>query len=369
MKIEFLRYLAMTCFVSLFSLDSFAYGQAATEWEKVLAAAKKEGKLVLNIPPSAELRKALEDNLKQKFGLDVEIFMANSAPAVKRVADEFKAGVRYFDVITSTWDSLSYSLLPAGAVEPLEPQWILPEVKDPKNWWGGHIWTDGSKKYAYSPYAYLMDNIWYNTGQVKSEDVRLYDDLLNPKWKGKIGLWDPRAGGASIGIWGYLWLTKGEGYLQKLVDQNLQIVQDRRLIADSLARGKVSIAIGATYYSYASFIKAGLPIKPFPPFKEGTFVSVGNGGPVMVRNPPHPNAAKVFINWILSKEGQQVYGKAFGQATRRLDVDTTWMSEIGLRPAKDNITLEQFYKGQNALEETNLTVRRPSEEFARKILP
>jgi hypothetical protein len=102
MKIQFLRYLAMTCFVSLFSLDSLAYGQAPAEWEKVLAAAKKEGKLVLNIPPSAELRKALEDNLKQKFGLDVEIFMANSAPAVKRVADEFKAGIRYFDVITST---------------------------------------------------------------------------------------------------------------------------------------------------------------------------------------------------------------------------------------------------------------------------
>ena len=89
----------------------------------------------------------------------------------------------------------------------------------------------------------------------------------------------------------------------------------------------------------------------------------------MIKNAPHPNAAKVFINWILSKEGQQVYGKAFGQSTRRLDVDTTWMSEIGLRPAKDNITVEQFYKGQNALEETNLTVRRPSEEFAHRILP
>ena len=67
--------------------------------------------------------------------------------------------------------------------------------------------------------------------------------------------------------------------------------------------------------------------------------------------------------------GQQLYTKAFGQATRRLDVDTTWMPEIGVRAAKDNITIDTFYKSQNALEEKDLTVRRPSLEFARKILP
>jgi ABC-type Fe3+ transport system substrate-binding protein len=368
-KTRLLKAKTILFFICVLMVSESARAQWQAEWERVLEAARKEGKLVLNIPPSADLRKALEENLRQKFGIELEVVMANSAPAVKRVGDEFKAGVRYFDVITSTWDSLSYSLLPAGAVEPLEQLWILPEVKDAKNWWGGHIWTDAAKKYAYSPYAYLMDNIWYNTRQAKPEEMRLYEDLLNPKWKGKLGLWDPRAGGAAIGIWGYLWLTKGESFLRKLVQQNLVVLQDRRLLADSLARDKIAIAIGATYYSYAAFMKAGLPIKAFPPFKEGTFVSVGNGGPVAIKNAPHPNAAKVFINWILSREGQQVYGKAFGQATRRLDVDTTWMTDIGIRPAKDNITIEQFYQGQNALEETNVKVRRPAEEFAQKILP
>ena len=350
-------------------LAEAVHAEWQADWESVRSAGRKEGKLVLNIPPSAELRKAMEENLKQKFGIEVETVMANSAPAVKRVGDEFKAGVRYFDVITSTWESMSYSLRAAGAVDPLEQFWILPEVKDAKNWWGGHIWTDATKKYAYSPYAYLMDNIWYNSNLVKPDDVRLFDALLEPKWKGKFALWDPRTGGAASGIWGYLWLTKGEAYLKKLVQQNLVILQDRRLLADSLAREKFAIAIGATYYSYASFIKAGLPVKPFPPFKEGTFVSVGNGGPVAIKNAPHPNAAKVFINWILSRDGQQVYAKAFVQATRRIDVDTTWMTDVGVRPAKDNITIDQFYRGQNALEDTNVKVRRPAEELARKILP
>jgi iron(III) transport system substrate-binding protein len=347
-----------------------AQAQWQSEWERVQAGARKEGKLVVAIPPSADLRKALEGTIKQKFGIELEIVLSNSATTTKRVGDEFKAGVRYFDVITSTWDALSYNLLPMGVIEPLEQFWILPDVKDPANWWGGHIWTDSAKKFAYSPLAYMLDNIWYNTGHAKQEELRTYDDLLNPKWKGKIAVWDPRTGGgAALGIWGYLWLTKGESYLRRLVQQNLLVLEDRRLVADSLARAKAAVAIGATYYSYASFIKAGLPVKPLPPSKEGTFVSVGNGGPVVVKNHPHPNATKVYVNWLLSKEGQQVYSKVFGQATRRLDVDTTWMPEIGVRAAKDGITIENFYKWQNALEENDLTVRRPALEFARKVLP
>jgi iron(III) transport system substrate-binding protein len=347
-----------------------ARAQWQTEWERVQAAARKEGKLVVNIPPSAELRIAVEGEVKQKFGIELEIVLASSTTLTKRVGDEFKAGVRYFDVITSTWDSLSHNLLPMGAIEPLEQYWILPEVKDPANWWGGHIWTDSAKRFAYSPLAYMLDNIWYNTGHAKAEELRTYDDLLNPKWKGKITVWDPRTGGgAALGIWSYLWLTKGEAYLRKLVQQNLQLVEDRRLVADSLARAKAAVAIGATYYSYAAFIKAGLPVKPLPPSKEGTYVSVGNGGPVVVKNPPHPNASKVYVNWLLSKEGQQLYTKVFGQATRRLDVDTSSMVEFGVRAAKDSITIDNFYKWQNALEDKDLTVRRPSLEFARKILP
>lgn len=350
------------------ALAGSAQAQWQSEWERVQAAARKEGKLVIAIPPSADLRKALEGAVMQRFGIDLEIVLTNSATTTKRVGDEFKAGVRYFDVITSTWDSLSHNLLPMGVIEPLEQFWILPEVRDPANWWGGHVWTDSTKKYAYSPLAYMLDNIWYNPGLAKEEELLTYDDLLNPKWKGKIAFWDPRSGGAALGIWGYLWLTKGESYLRKLAEQDLQLVEDRRLVADSLVRGKVAIAIGATYYSYAPFIKAGLPVRPLPPSKEGTFVSVGNGGPVVIRNHPHPNATKVYVNWLLSKEGQELYSKAFGQATRRLDVDTTWMPEIGVRPAKDNISIDDFYKRNNAVEDKYIAVRRPSLEFARKLL-
>jgi ABC-type Fe3+ transport system substrate-binding protein len=68
-----------------------------------------------------------------------------------------------------------------------------------------------------------------------------------------------------------------------------------------LARGKLAIAIGPTYYRFEAFLRAGLPVKPFPTFKEGTYMSVGVDAPVIFKNLPHPNAAKVFVNWFLSK--------------------------------------------------------------------
>ncbi len=247
-----------------------------------------------------------------------------------------------------------------GAVDPLESHWILPEVKDPKHWWGGHVWTDNTKRFAYSPFAFMQDNIWYNTEQIKPDEIRVYDDLLKPKWKGKIGLWDPRQGGASAGKWAFLWATKGEAYLKKLIEQVSLIAADRRQVADSLAKGTIAISIGPTYYSFVSYVKSGLPVKPLPPIKEGTYVSMGNGGPVVIKNSPHPNATKIFVNWLLSKEGQEIYSLAQGQATRRLDVDTKSMEEFGIRAAKDYIAVEEFNKRENQTESKLKAVRRPA---------
>ena len=347
--------------------SSLAQSAWQTEWDQRREAARKEGKVVLAIPPGADLRKALETAMKQKFGIELELVLGTSTRINKRVADEYQAGVRYFDVITSTWDNLDYSLLPMGAVEPLESYWILPEVKDPKQWFAGHVWTDKTKRYAYSPLAYMLDNIWYNSVQAKMEEVRTYDSLLDAKWKGKIGMWDPREGGAAAGKWAFLWQLKGEGYLKKLAEQVSLITTDRRLVADALARGKVSITIGPTYYSFASYVKAGLPVKPLPPFKEGTYVSFGNGGPVAIKNPPHPNAARVLVNWLLSREGQEIYSRALGQATRRTDIDTKWMNEIGVRAAKDYLSVEELHKYENQSEDKILLVRRPAQEIAQKL--
>jgi iron(III) transport system substrate-binding protein len=341
------------------------------EWEQVQQMAKKEGKLVLGIPAGAELRKQLDGVLKQKFGIEVEFVQGTPSKVTRRIADEYQAGVHYFDVAFSSADGFMDRLQPMGAMEPVEPYWVLPEVKDPKHWWGGHMWNDKAKKYAYRPSGHLQDAVWCNLDQAKAEELRSYNDLLNPQWKGKIGILDPRlGGGAGLGMWAFLRENKGEEFLKKLVEQKLLVIDQHRNLAEQLANGRLGITIGLLYSSFAPFIKTGFPVKPLPPFKEGTYAAVGPGSPVILKNAPHPSAAKLFINWFLSKEGQELYGKSYGVGTRRLDVDTAWMpSEIGIRAAKDFITVEQFLKWESQSEEKILTVREPAREFARKILP
>jgi hypothetical protein len=76
----------------------------------------------------------------------------------------------------------------------------------------------------------------------------------------------------------------------------------------------------------------------------------------------------VFVNWFLGQQGQEVYSRAMGQATRRLDVDTQWLKEFGVVAAKEHLTLDQYTKLENQSEEKVLKAREPAAELARKLL-
>lgn len=342
---------------------------ARADWEKVVEAARKEGRVVVSIPASAELRKTTEERFRQRFpGIEIELVTGRGAAIVRRIQDEAKAGVRHFDIHLGGSSSVVSGLLAEGALEPIEPSLILPEVKEANNWWGGHIWVDRGKRYIYTFQAYLTESMWYNASLAKPEEFRSYDDFLHPKWKGKIGYLDPRTPGAGDSNWSYMWMAKGEDYLKKLVGQNLFISRDQRLLADNLAKGKIALVIGLTHYTFLPFLRAGLPVKPLSSPKEGTYGTGGSGNLTIVKNPPHANATKVFVNWLLGKEGQEVFTKAMGQATRRLDVDTKWLTEVGVLPAKDHLTLKQFLEAENQSEEKLEKVREPALKIANKLL-
>jgi ABC-type Fe3+ transport system substrate-binding protein len=115
-------------------------------------------------------------------------------------------------------------------------------------------------------------------------------------------------------------------------------------------------------------VKAGLPVKPLPELKEGSYTSCGSGAFSIVQNPPHPNATKLFVNWLLSKEGQELYGKAMGQATRRLDVETKWLTATGVKAAKDYLTVEEHFRLENYSEDTVTEIWSRATEFAEKVL-
>ena len=349
-----------------YSQPSKAAGSA--EWDILVDAAKKEGKVTVSIPASAEMRKQVEDQFKKRYGVEVEVFTGRGSAAVRRMADEFKAGVRYFDLHIGGSSSIVSGMLDEGILDPIEPWLALPEVKDPKQWWGGHLWVDNAKRFVYMFQAYLSEVIWYNSDLVKPNEIRSLDDFLNPKWKGKIGYLDPRTPGAGDSTWAFMWRVKGEDYLTKLAAQDLYLGRDQRQLAESLAKGRVAVMIGLSYYSYLPFLKAGLPIKTLPTLKEGNYGTGGSGNLAIIKAPAHPNSTKVFVNWLLGREGQQIVSRALCQATRRLDVDTRFLRESGTIAAKDHMSVNDFLQIENQSEEKLDKVREPAAKVAHTLL-
>jgi len=341
-----------------------------TEWEKTIAAAKKEGKVVVGVPPSSELRKEIEAAFKTRFGFELELFAATGPQIANRVVTEGKAGVRYFD--TFIFGSCTgVPLIKSGLFDQIEPYMILPEVKDPKHWWGGHVWMDnvsGTRLFYSFIATKSSEGVWYNTILAKAEELRSFDDLLDSRWKGKIGLSDPRVAGSGLSVWSYLWDLKGEEYLKKLVQQELFVSQNLRQLAEALAKGRLAIVLGIGVAQTDPFVKAGLPVKDLPEPREGTPSSNGYGSLAIIKNPPHPNATKVFINWLLSKEGQEIYSRVLMHGTRRLDVDTKWMAKQGVEAAKDVLTVTDNERVRNYLEDKCVEVRLRSQKFAEKVL-
>ena len=347
-----------------------AEAKRPAEWDKTVEEAKKEGKIVLAIPPATELRTALEPLLRQKFALEAELVSAPGPKNASRIAAEKKAGVSYFDVIicgTGTAAGLTHD----GMLEAIESLWILPEVKDAKQWWGGHIWEDNVSTHKFL-YSFLADvsthSTWYNTTLAKPQELRSFDDYLNSKWKGRIGFSDPRVPSSGQSIWSFMWEHRGEEFLKRLVEQDLFLTRDLRQLADALAKGKVALAFGLGRSQTEPFIKAGLPLKPAPVTKEGLPASNAFGVLGVIKDPPHPNATKVFINWFLGREGQDWYSRIMQNGTRRLDVDTKWLKDTGISAAKDALTVQEYHRVRNHLEDKYTKVRVPAGKFAETIL-
>ncbi|MGZ8425390.1 MAG: ABC transporter substrate-binding protein [Candidatus Binatia bacterium] len=351
---------------SSLSAQSPQFRQA--EWDKILEAAKKEGKVVASIPPTPELRKLMEIAFSRRYGIATEFVPARGGAVVQRIVSEAKAGVQYFDLHIGGTESVITAMLPENILDTIDPYLNLPEVRDPKHWWGGHIYIDNAKRYIYNFVAYQTVSLWSDPNQYKPSEFKSFDDLLSPKLQGKIGISDPRTPGSGSSMWSYMHYIKGEEYLRKLVGQKLFITRDLRLLAENLARGKIAVTSGIGYSEFQPFIKANLPVAPLPVPKEGLYISGGYGHLTILKNNPHPNATKVFVNWLLSRDGQEVFGRGMGVGSRRLEIDTKWLKDYGVIAAKDFLTPDQFYKYENQSEEKINKVREPAAAFARKLL-
>jgi iron(III) transport system substrate-binding protein len=360
--------------LSLLLLPALALAQTGSaisqaDWGKVLEGARKEGKVIVSVPTSAELRKEFESGFKTRYpGIELELNVARGASNINKIVEEQKAGALNVDLHVGGTTSIITALLANQMLDPVMPSMLLPEVRDEKNWWGGHIWADNSKKYIYGFTAYMTETVWYNSGLVKPEEITSWDSLLEPKWKGKIAILDPRTPGSGESTWAFLLRVKGESYLAKLAAQEMMVGRNLRQLAEAVTRGKAAVSIGLSYYTYLPFIKAGLEVKPVAAIKEGYYAASGSGNIAVLRNSPHPSAAKIFVNWLLSKDGQNAFTKALGQPTRRLDVETRWTREFGHTSAKEVLTPEKYDELENGSEDVVKKFRKPAMLLAEKLL-
>lgn len=280
------------------------------EWEKTVEEAKKEGRVVIYCTSSLS---AFAGEFEKDYP-EIKVVVGGIGSASQRAQLLFaeRRAKKYVPdiLLGSPGGVLIQSFIDSGAVDSVAPVLLLPEVVDQSKWWRGHhhyLHTEDQYFFAFEGII-RGANIMHNTKLVNPKGLRSYWDLLDPKWKGKIVLADPTSPRNTGLILLYHHPELGPRYLAKLIrEMDVTVNRNVQQATDWIAAGKYPIAFFVSQATSA--IKAGLPIKELSPiqFKEGGMVSQRFGVIALVNRAPHPNAAKVFVNWVLSRKGQMTY--------------------------------------------------------------
>lgn len=294
-------------------------------WNEILRAAKKEGTVaVVSTAGGAEVRRSLTEPFTKKYGVNVEYFSGRGGPLVSRIKGERTGGQFLWDIFIGGTSTPMTGLKPDGALEPIEPALILPEVKSANSWIGDKLEFAEKDRTILVMLSYSKSAIFINPNLVKAEEFKSVRDLLLPKWRGKILSGDPRVPGPGQATFSYFYAHKelGSNFIRELAKQDLHFLRDLRQSVEWLAAGKYPVLIGGPDTEAEPFLRQGLPIRIINPqqLKEGGYLTAGPGGLSLLAKAAHPNAAKVYLNWLLSKEGQTSFVEAIGYPSRRVDV-------------------------------------------------
>ncbi|HEV8725841.1 MAG TPA: extracellular solute-binding protein [Candidatus Binatia bacterium] len=286
------------------------------EWSKLIAAAKQEGTLAIASggAPSRQYR-PVTDAFTKKFGVNIEVSTGNATDTVNRLLAERKGGKYTVDVALISSRESNQRLLPSGSLVPLTPLLMHPEVVDMSGWYRGRHWyADKASSYVLIYHVSKEDQYesWYNTEKVKDADIatiKRQTDYFDPRWKGKIagqGMGDPS--GIRQMIDSYFEPDRGQEWIRTyLLNAGVTFSDDRRILETWLVGGRFPFyAVATGSEELIALAKKGLPIKQvFFPKQLGVIRAGGSGCCISAfANAPHPNAAKLFINWFLSREGQ-----------------------------------------------------------------
>ena len=323
------RLLFRLCVLLLFNLSLHPFltdvvrgaeSKSDSEWQRTVEAAKKEGKVSVFLYQRENIEAAVRV-FEKKFP-DIQVVSA-STPAVEtgpRLMAERRAGKFLWDVCLCGPTTPLTVLYPAKALDPIKPALLLAEVTDVTKWWEGkHHYMDPEGNHIFVFVGSVdMPNLFFNKNLIDPNEFKSYWDMIKTKWRGKIVAVDPRQPGRPRVGARILYNVPdlGEKFLTRLfAEMDVVLSREDRQALDWLAVGKYALCLFCGNIEAAT--AQGLPVAEFEVYrwKETLAISSGSNGSIALMNQaPHPNAARVFINWLLSREGQASFQKTMNSA-------------------------------------------------------
>ena len=337
MKVDLMAYKIRIVFLVTFSLALVSIGIALpaeekpswrNEWARTVEAAKKEGGVNIYHWGAPY---ALDAGVFQRKYPEIKVVVITGrGPQIQqRILSERRARKFLGDVQIDGASNFHPNMFKAKALDPIKSALILPEVVDESKWWRGkHKYIDTAERYVFTfASSPNYGTIAYNTNLVDLKEFESYWDFLKPKWRGKIEARNVVAGGGGNSPMRFFYYNPqlGSKFIRRLFSEmNITFFSSTRQGLDWLGHGKYAICLFCPGVNRAR--NQGLPVDSFrKTMKEGVGLSGQVGYMGLLNNAPHPNAAKVFINWFLSREGQITFQKAQAKAgsardSRRIDI-------------------------------------------------
>lgn len=287
----------------------------------LIAAAKGEGSLVLDGPPNDKARQGLLNDFQSAYGIPISYVDSGSSSSSARIRAERAAGKYVLDVFLSGADAACLTFLPSGWLDRIEPILTSPEALDRRKWKDGHLWYEDDAHTILRVQSTVAPGLAINTKLVKRGDVASWKSLLDPKWQGKLIAKDPMTYGAGSQLPSYFFLTLGADFVKKLYQgQQPVLSRNARQAMQWLADGSYPILLGPDTAEMISFRQLGYPIEAVLP-SDGPGMLTGGWGLVCLMNKaPHPNAAKLFVNWFAGRAAQESFANATQSVSLRTDV-------------------------------------------------
>jgi ABC-type Fe3+ transport system substrate-binding protein len=291
------------------------------DWGATQKAAEEEGRLVIYGPTGVDQQRLYTEVFQQTFPrIKVNYTPGRISELISRIMAEQRAGIRQADLVLGGTDILLGTLKDKGFLQPIRPVLTLPEVLDVDAWFKRKLWfADREDKFIAMWRAVPYTAACINTNVVKANELKSYWDLLNSKWKGKIVSQDLRIGSARNQMYAiYVREDLGPKYLTRLYSEmDITISRSLPQISDWIAGGKFAIALGGI--ECQGMTVKGLPVAPIQ--LEGlAAVGAGTDPAAFLTSAPHINAAKIFLNWVMTREGQNQFQKLTGENSLRVDI-------------------------------------------------